>query len=238
VKILALIPARGGSKRLPGKNLRHLGGKPLIAWSIQAARGHPEIVATLVSTEDPKIASYARRAGVLVPWLRPIQLATDTASAIDVAIHALDNYERVYGRVDGLLLLQPTSPFRNRTRLRAGLAIFAANPNCSVVGLSLASTHPLWCFRLDGPWVRPFVEGGGLRLRSQDLPAAYVVNGAFYLVPTGVLRESYSLYSRDILPLVMDTFAEGIDIDTEQDWQLAEQMLAAQPELKDMDDNS
>lgn len=231
MKILALIPARGGSKRLPGKNVRQLGGKPLIEWSIQAARGLPEIVAVLVSTDDPEIANHARHAGALVPWLRPAELATDTASSVDVAIHALDDYEREHGRVDGLLLLQPTSPFRSRARLQAGLALFAANPDCSVIGVSPASTHPLWCFRLDGRLMRPFVEGGGLHLRSQDLPPAYAVNGGFYLVPADVLRESHSLYARDMLPLVMDTPAECIDIDTEQDWLAAEEMLASVPEL-------
>lgn len=231
MKILALIPARGGSKRLPGKNVRQLGGKPLIEWSIQVARTLPDVAAVLVSTDDPEIARHAQHAGALVPWLRPAELATDTASSVDVALHALDDYERAHGRVDGLLLLQPTSPFRNRARLQAGLALFAANPGCSVIGVSPASTHPLWCFRLDGTRLRPFVEGGGLHLRSQDLPPAYAVNGAFYLVPTKVLRETHSLYARDLLPLVMETPAECIDIDTEQDWQLAEQMLAAQPEL-------
>lgn len=231
MKILALIPARGASKRLPGKNVRQLGGKPLIEWSIQAARSLPDVVEVLVSTDDPEIARHAQHAGALVPRLRPAELATDTASSVDVALHALDDYERAHGRVDGLLLLQPTSPFRSRARLQAGLVLFAANPDCSVIGVSPASTHPLWCFRLDGMRLRPFVEGGGLHLRSQDLPPAYAVNGAFYLVPANVLRETHSLYARDLLPLVMETPAECIDIDTEEDWQLAEQMLATQPEL-------
>lgn len=229
MRILALIPARGGSKRLPRKNVRLLGGKPLIEWSIQAAKGMPEIVTVLVSTDDPEIASLAQRAGAWVPWLRPEELSTDAASSVDVALHALEYYEREHGCVDGLLLLQPTSPFRSHASMQAGLSLFLGNPSCSVVGVSPAATHPLWCFRLHGRMLKPFVESGGLHLRSQDLPPAYAVNGAFYLVPADVLRKSHSFYAPDMLPLIMENPAEFVDIDTEQDWQLAEQLLAAIP---------
>jgi CMP-N-acetylneuraminic acid synthetase len=114
VKILALIPARGGSKRLPGKNIRILQEKPLIVWSIEVAKGIPEICDILVSTNDLAILSVCKEAGALVPWLRPASLATDEASSIDVAIHALDWYESEKGAIDGVMLLQPTSPFRSK----------------------------------------------------------------------------------------------------------------------------
>ncbi|MGO0790239.1 acylneuraminate cytidylyltransferase family protein [Herbaspirillum seropedicae] len=229
MKILALIPARGGSKRLPGKNVRLLGGKPLIEWSIDAARSMDAITDVVVSTDDPGIAALARRAGASVPGLRPAALATDTASSVDVAVHALAQYEDEHGQVDGLLLLQPTSPFRSHASLHAGLALFNSQPGCSVVGVSPVATHPLWCFRLEQGKLQPFVEGGGLHLRSQDLPPAYTINGGFYLVPADVLRNSRSLYAPDMLPLIMDSPMELIDIDTEQDWQRAEQILATLP---------
>lgn len=229
MKILALIPARGESKRLPRKNIRQLGGKPLIEWSIKLAGELPGIADTLVSTDDPEIAEYARRAGAFVPWLRPKELATDNASSVDVAIHALDDYEREHGQVDGLLLLQPTSPFRSRARMQAGLSLFTDRPECSVVGVSPVSMHPLWCLRLEDGKLKPFVEGGGLHLRSQELPPAYSVNGSFYLVPAGILRNSHSFYAPETLPLIMESPAEFIDIDTEQDWQRAEELLAALP---------
>ena len=229
MKILALIPARGSSKRLPGKNVRPLGGKPLIEWSIEAARSMREVSAIVVSTDDPGIATIALRAGASVPGLRPAALATDTASTVDVAVHALAQHESEHGPVNGVLLLQPTSPFRSRARMQAGLSLFAQRPECSVVGVSSASTHPLWCLRLDGGKLQPFVEGGGLHLRSQDLPPAYTVNGAFYLVPADTLRNSHSLYAPETLPLIMESPAELIDIDTEQDWQRAEQLLAKLP---------
>lgn len=111
---MAVIPARGGSKRLPGKNIRILGNKPLIAWSIDVVKGIPEICDVLVSTEDEKIAEIAKEFNAFVPWLRPIELATDTATSIEVILHALDWYEREKQEVDGVILLQPTSPFRRR----------------------------------------------------------------------------------------------------------------------------
>ena len=114
MKVLALIPARGGSKRVPGKNVRDLAGKPLIIWTLDAVRGVEGIVDVLVSTDDPGIAAVASSAGARVPWLRPAHLATDIAGSVDVALHALDWFEMQHGTVDALLLLQPTSPLRRR----------------------------------------------------------------------------------------------------------------------------
>ena len=102
MRILAVIPARGGSKRAPGKNVRKLGNKPLINWTIDCALNTPELSAIVVSTDDPQIAEIAQSAGATVPWLRPIKLATDEANSVDVAIHALDWYEAENGKVDGI----------------------------------------------------------------------------------------------------------------------------------------
>ena len=120
MKILALITARGGSKRILRKNIRPLGGKPLIVWSINIAKDIAEIVDILVSTDDPKISEVAKNAGAMVPWLRPPELATDTASPVDVCLHALEWYEKENGKIDGLMLLQPTSPFRSRDTILRG----------------------------------------------------------------------------------------------------------------------
>lgn len=225
MKILALVPARGGSKRLPGKNTRMLGGKPLIEWSIQAAQGIPEVVNILVSTDDEGIADIAHKAGASVPWLRPAALATDEASSVDVALHALDFYESLHGPLDGLLLLQPTSPFRSRTTLLRGLEVFRTHAYRSVVGVSPASTHPMWCFRIDGGLMKPFVDRSQTDLRAQALPPAYALNGAFYLISPVELRASRSFCNEDTMPLVMDAPMEDVDIDTEMDWQWAEYLL-------------
>lgn len=225
MKILALVPARGGSKRLPGKNIRLLGGRPLIKWSIAAALDIPGIVDVLVSTDSPDIAALATGAGAAVPWLRPAELATDSATSVDVALHTLNYYEAAHGPVDGLLLLQPTSPFRSRVNMLRGIELFGANRGSSVVGVSPAASHPLWCFSIDGNSMKPYIDGGGLHLRSQSLPPAYVVNGAFYLVSPGALRASRSFFDERMVPLIMDEPGESIDIDTEQDWQQAEAAL-------------
>lgn len=225
MKILALIPARGGSKRLPGKNIRLMGGKPLIVWSIEVAKGIPEVCDILVSTDDRDIADIAQAAGALVPWLRPAELSTDTASGTDVALHALDWYEKDKGRVDGLLLLQPTSPFRSLETVLRGIDLFKANEFRSVIGVSPPGSHPMWCFRIEGNSMQPFVEGGGLHLRSQDLPPAYVVNGAFYLIKPNDLKRDRTFFNEAMVPLIIDHPVESIDIDNEYDWLIAEAML-------------
>lgn len=225
MKILALIPARGGSKRLPGKNVRSLGGKPLIAWSIDVAKGLPDICDVFVSTDNSGIADVARRAGAYVPWLRPAELATDTASSVDVALHALNWYEGEKGAVDGLLLLQPTSPFRRRETIDRGIGIFCQNNYRPVVSVSPSDSHPMWCFKIQGMEMTPFIEGGGLHLRSQDLPPAYVVSGAFYLITPNDLRKHRSFFTDITMPLVINNPEESIDIDTEWDWKNAEAFL-------------
>jgi CMP-N,N'-diacetyllegionaminic acid synthase len=229
VRILALIVARGGSKRLPGKNLRSLGGRPLLMWSVDVVKGIPEICDILVSTDDLAIAEVARSAGALVPWMRPAELASDAAAAVDVCLHALEWYETQHGSLDGLLLLQPTSPLRRRDTVLRGIALFCAHGRRTVVGVSPALSHPMWCFRLDGQRLRPFIDGQGLNLRSQDLPVAYVLNGAFYLIEPLELRQRRTFYSDDMVPLAMDDPAEAIDIDTEWDWIVAEAALARRP---------
>jgi N-acylneuraminate cytidylyltransferase len=225
LRVLALITARGGSKRLPEKNIRLLGGSPLIVWSIDVAKGIPEICDILVSTDNDAIAAVARDAGALVPWLRPSELATDTASSVDVCLHALDWYEHEHGTVDGLLLLQPTSPFRSRDTVLRGIELFGGHQRRAVISVSPAESHPMWCFRIEGETIRPFMDAGGLHLRSQDLPPAYVVSGALYLIAPADLRAQRSFYTNTVWPLVMDDSRERIDIDTEWDWTVAQAVL-------------
>jgi CMP-N,N'-diacetyllegionaminic acid synthase len=222
MKILAVVPARGGSKRLPGKNIRPLGGRPLIAWSIEVGSGVSDICDILVSTDDPTIAEVAQAAGAIVPWLRPQYLSSDTATSVDVCIHALDWYEQTKGQVDGLLLLQPTSPFRTREAVIRGIELFQRNQRRPVVAVSPAEAHPLWCFQIEQNGMRPFMDNQGKSLRSQDLPAAYRLNGLFYLVSPFNLRTRRSLFWNDMVPLIIDDEIEIIDIDTEWDWAIAE----------------
>lgn len=221
MRILAVITARGGSKRVPGKNIRLLGGRPLIEWSIEVAKNNADISDILVSTDDPTIAKIACRAEALAPWLRPAELATDSASSVDVCLHALDWYEAEMGRVDGLMLLQPTSPFRSRETVTRGIDLFRHHHPRSVIAISPALAHPLRCLRVNGDSIRAFIEQGEPS-RSQDLPPAYVVNGAFYLIQPDELRMRRSFLTETTMPLMIVEPAECIDIDTEWDWKVAQ----------------
>jgi CMP-N,N'-diacetyllegionaminic acid synthase len=225
MRILALITARGGSKRLPGKNIKLLGGKPLILWSIDVAKNNLDICDILVSTDNSTIAEISREAGAYVPWLRPGELATDNASSVDVALHALDWYEASKGSVDGILLLQPTSPFRTRETVRRGIELFRINNHQTVLGVSEVHDHPMCTLKMEGDYIVPFMHDHGFGMRSQDLPSAYVVNGSFYLVSPVELRRNNSFVGSKITPLLIESEKEALDIDTEWDWFLAENSL-------------
>jgi CMP-N,N'-diacetyllegionaminic acid synthase len=225
MRILALIPARSGSKRLPQKNIRLLGGRPLIVWSIEVTKGILEICDTLVSTDDEVIAEICEKAGAYVPWLRPAKLADDTASSVDVALHALDWYEAEKGKIDGLLLLQPTSPFRTGSTVRRGIALFKKHHHRTVIGVTQAHAHPMWTLKMEGDYLVPFMPKHGFGIRSQDLMPAYVINGAFYLITPNLLRECHSFVERGVVPLVIDSPREALDIDTEMDLSLAQYHL-------------
>ncbi|MFY7819391.1 MAG: cytidylyltransferase domain-containing protein [Rhodoluna sp.] len=228
VRLLAIVPARGGSKRLPGKNVMPLGGKPLIAWTIDAARESGCFVDVLVSTDNAEIAAVANLHKALVPWLRPAELSNDTARSIDVVLHALDWYEAERGRIDAIMLLQPTSPFRSVETIRRGAAMFAAyGADAPVVSVSPASSHPAWTFSLNGSNLIPFCGESQMQFRSQDLAPAFTLNGAVYISRISRLREAASFFSSDMHALVMEDPAEGHDIDTAFDWQMAE-LFAAQ----------
>ena len=157
MKILAIIPARGGSKRLPRKNVKLLGDKPLINWSIESVQGIGEIIDILISTDDMEIAAVAKNAHALVPWLRPSHLATDTASSVDVCLHALEWYEKEKSSVDAILLLQPTSPFRTKKKILEGVQLFIKERK-NIIGFSQTHHHPDWCFKLENGLMKPFIE--------------------------------------------------------------------------------
>lgn len=223
MRVLALVPARGGSKRLPGKNVRDFSGRPLIAWSILAAIGLDGIVDVLVSTDDAGIGAVAERAGGLVPWLRPTALATDSASSLEVALHAVDWYEKHHGAVDGLMLLQPTSPLRRRDTIERALAMFARDRQ-SIAGVVASPVSPQWCMRIVDGVLVPYLGSAGLAQRSQDLEPVYVPNGAMYLLAPEELRQHRTFFPRGTVPLVMSV-EESVDIDTEWDFRFAEWVI-------------
>ena len=225
MRILALIPARGGSKRLPHKNIKLLGGKPLINWTIEAATGISEICEILVSTDSPGIASIAKMAGAKAPWLRPEYLSSDEATSVDVAIHALDWYEREFSRVDGLLLLQPTSPFRTRFTIQNGINLFREFNGSPVIGVSPSQTHPQWALKQQGQFVVPFIKSHKLGKQSQELLPSFTPNGSLYLVSPDYLRREYSFGEVMAVPCHISSVKEAIDIDSYTDFEFATYML-------------
>ena len=225
MKILALVMARSGSKRVPRKNIKLLGGKPLIMWTIDSANDVPEICDILVSTDDLEISSICKAAGVLSPWLRPKDLASDQASSVDAAIHALDWYEAARGPVDGVILLQPTSPFRSVETICKGIALFKKNDGQTVLGVSRTHDHPMWTMKIEHGCLVPLLHEHGFGVRSQDLPPAYVLNGSFYLITPENLRNDLSFIGQKSIPLLIESERESLDIDTLWDFKMAEAML-------------
>jgi len=223
MKILAVVPARKGSKRLPGKNKKMFLGKPLISWSIETALSLQNIVDVLVTTDCEDIASIAIQSGGIAPWLRPSELSDDSAKSVDVCLHAISWYEANKCAVDALLLLQPTSPIRKKSRMLEGIKLFQSNSNTSVIGVSPAKSHPYMCYTLNELSMSPCLKEGS-SIPSQQWPPAYVINGAFYLITPSELRRTRLFISGNTIPLVMDEPEESCDIDTIADWEYAEML--------------
>lgn len=178
-----MITARGGSKGVPRKNLCHVGGRPMIAWTIGAALAADRLDRIVVSTDDPEISDVARRAGVEVPFLRPSELACDDTPHVDVVLHALDWLERSEGdRPQYVVLLQPTSPLRTAEDIDAAVDLALARRADAVVSVVQTHDHPYLTRRLcsDGT-LAEFIPCDIAYPRRQDLPAAYALNGAVFV---------------------------------------------------------
>lgn len=220
--VLAIIPARGGSKGLPGKNVTPLRGKPLIAWTIEAARQARRISRVVVSTDSPQIADAARAFGAEVPFLRPDELARDDTPAVDAALHALDwllTHERY--EPDWVALLQPTSPLRVAEDIDACAALAAERDAAAVVSVTPAHPHPYWARRIDGDGqLSPLLEVAVPATR-QSLPDAFSLNGAVYLVRTSSLRERRTFHPPRTWAYVMPR-ERSIDVDSAMDLRIAD----------------
>jgi len=228
---LFLIPARGGSKGLPGKNLRTVGGIPLVSRAARTARqaarrlpGHGHRV--VCSTDAPEIAAAAKAWGAEVPFLRPEALATDAADSADVALHALDWFGARGETFAALALLQPTTPLTVSEDLLGALRLFEEGGGAPVATVS-PSHHPFWTYHVEGGRLRPAVASEREVLRRQDVAPCYELNGAAFIVDPGALRRTRRFVEPDgTLAHVMPT-ERGIDIDTEMDLRQCEAVLAA-----------
>jgi CMP-N,N'-diacetyllegionaminic acid synthase len=220
MSVLALIPARGGSKGVPRKNVRTLGGKPLIAWTIEAARQAHSVSRIVVSTEDEEIAAVARAHGAEVPFMRPHALAQDTTPGMDVVFHALDQLDGC----DDVLLLQPTSPLRTAQDIDAIAELRARAQAPSAVSVSAAPHPPQWMYLMERPGqLRPLLDEP-TPVRRQDAEEVYVLNGALYSARRDWLLTHRSFMSRQTLGYVMPA-ERSVDIDTLLDWRWVEFLM-------------
>ncbi len=219
--LLIIVPARGGSKRLPGKNLRLLGGKSLLAHTAEAIRSAAQDAPVVLSTDDDAIAHEGILLGWTVPFRRPAELATDHATTLDTVLHTLDWYRAAHGADPAsTMVLQPTSPFRGSACLREACRLLTERTDIdSVVAMSAIDVPPARLYLADA-------DGAASPVADDARAPVYRPNGALYLSRTEAIRRDRKLYAGAILPLVLDG-PRAIDIDTAADWSIAEAALAS-----------
>lgn len=227
--MLAVIPARGGSKGLPGKNIRPLAGVPLIAHTIAAARQASAVTRVVVSTDDEAIASVARAAGAEVPFLRPAELAGDDSPALEVYLHLCATLERQEGvPVRNLVVLLPTAPLRTAADIDAAIAIFRERDAEAVISVTPSAHPPQWARAIDTDGVlRAWLPGGDANQNRQAYAPSWMPNGAIYVFARALLERRQGYYGDRTHPYVMPK-ERSVDIDDRWDFLLAEAILADQ----------
>lgn len=221
--VVGIITARGGSKGIPGKNLVDLGGKPLIAWTIEAALQSKGLCRTIVTTDSAEIAEVSRRWGADVPFMRPEKLAQDDTPHIPVVHHVI-NWLELHDRErpDYIMVLQPTSPFRNSSDIDAAIELAINADAASVVSVEETHHHPFLVKRISGSgflddYIPDAPQPGSHSIRRQELLKAYFVNGAIYLTRREVSLEERTLLPRGTLPYIMP-IERSLQIDV--NWEL------------------
>lgn len=227
--ILAIIPARGGSKGVPGKNIRELSGKPLIAWTIEAALKSRYIDEAIVSTDDKKIASISKRHGVSVPFMRPSRFAADSTPMIEVVNHAIAWFEPHGQQYDIIALLQPTSPLRSVEDIDMAIELLFKKKAQSIVSICEVEHHP-WLMNLlpKTKNMKNFLKAKAINKNRQDFPAFYRLNGAVYVAYVEYLKSNKSFFGDKTYAYEMP-LERSIDIDAQFDFNIVEYMLSKQP---------
>jgi CMP-N,N'-diacetyllegionaminic acid synthase len=223
--IIALIPARAGSKGLPGKNIKQLLGKPLIAWSIGHAKKSKYVDKVIVSTDSRDIAKIALKYGAETPFIRPKTLATDKAKGIDVVTHAINRLEADGEKIDLLVLLQPTSPLRAPEDVDEAVELLFRKKARAVVSVCETEHHPYWCNTLPkNRSMKDFMRKAASNTNRQELPVFYRLNGAIYIATRDYIVKNNGFIGRDAYAYVMEA-ERSIDIDNELDLVFAEAVL-------------
>lgn len=222
-RYLGIIPARGGSKRVPGKNLHPLGGKPLLAHTIEAAQGARCLCHVVVSTDNPEIAQYASSLGIDTQGLRPAEIAQDASLMIETLQYALARHEAVHPSADAVVLLQPTSPFRLAAHIDGAIALYEQGAADTVVAVRRAREHPYWSWQDGTNGIKPFFSYAEMSMDRKDLPTAYIENGAVFVIEKSLVMQG-KIYGDRVMGYVMDEIA-SIDIDTPEDVMWAEFLI-------------
>jgi len=228
-KIFALIPARGRSKGLPDKNILPLSGKPLIAWTIEAAQKSQYIDRVVVSTEDQEIAGIARQYRAEIPFSRPKNLASNEAKTTAVALHALQWLKKNNDHYDVLVLLQPTSPFRSTEDIDRAIDVFFRKKAQVVVSVCKTEHHPYWSNQLpDDGNMKEFINKRIINKNRQALPQYYRLNGAIYIAYTDYLIQRENFFGEETYAFVMPAL-RSVDIDNKLDFDWAEFLVGNKP---------
>ncbi len=224
--VLGVIPARGGSKGIPHKNLRTVAGRPLLGYTADAARASRRLTRVIVSTDDETIVDAARGLGLEVPFVRPQELAADSTPMLPVLQHALREMADRSFTPDAVVLLQPTSPLRRAGHIDAAVDLLESSGADSVVTVTDVphQFNPVSVMRLDGERLVPFLDGPTVA-RRQDKPRVFARNGPAVLAVRTEVLNAGSLYGDDIRPLLMDA-EESLDVDTPSDLERLEYLLA------------
>ncbi|MBF4507127.1 acylneuraminate cytidylyltransferase family protein [Flavobacterium sp. JLP] len=227
MKILAIIPARGGSKGIPGKNIKLLNGKPLLSYTSEIALKSKYLTEVILSTEDAQIIETAKSLGLNTPFSRPVELAQDNTPTIDVVIHTLQWYKNQNIFFDAVCLLQVTSPFRTVDFLDKAIEKFIEKDSDSLVSVQKIphEYNPHWSFEVNSDGNLKIATGETeIITRRQELPIAYHRDGSIYITKTKVLLEQLSLYGKSTAFIESDP-EFYVNIDTMKDWEKAEKMI-------------
>jgi len=232
-RILAIVPARAGSKGIPEKNIKPLCGKPLIEWTIEPALASKHIDDVMVSTDSERIAALASDCGVQVPFLRPAELALDETPGADVILHVLQWYEEVRQTYDCFILLQPTSPFRKISHMDDAIEVCVNDQDAdAVVSICEVDDHPYWMKVLDeNRRIKTYVSEDQIPSSRQKLPKLYKNNGAIYICTWDAFLEDRSFYKRNCKGFIMNK-QSSIDLDTLDDWEYAEYRIQRDAHLR------
>ncbi|KGM97335.1 acylneuraminate cytidylyltransferase family protein [Clostridium botulinum] len=223
-KILAIIPARGGSKGIHHKNIMKICNKPLIAYSIEAANESKYIDYTLVSTDDEAIKNVSLEYGAEVPFLRPKEISDDKAKSIDVVLHAIDYLKKYNKEFDYAVLLQPTSPLRTIEDIDKGIENIINSNNDSLISICECDENPVLMRTIENNKLNTIFEFKGDNLRRQELPKFYIFNGALYINKVDMLVNEKAFVNEDTMPFIMDRY-KSIDIDNMLDAKIVELIL-------------